>query len=130
MMNESLGQAYGELSNRNKQLAAELAAVKEENERLTRELAVRDRAMEIWESYGMGDGSYLWSPSPLPTTYNKVQMEGAFLCVYKTITPGEYPPIYEKDIYGVFAGRIVKLKTVTGKVVPAQPERVEWPEEK
>jgi hypothetical protein len=37
---------------------------------------------------------------------------------------------YRRDIYGVVDGKIALIKTVTGKVVPAQRERVEWPEDK
>jgi hypothetical protein len=38
--------------------------------------------------------------------------------------------IYYRDIYGVVNGKIALIKTITGKTIPAQPERVEWPEEK
>lgn len=36
---------------------------------------------------------------------------------------------YFRDIYGVVNGKIALIKTIEGKTITAQPERVEWPEE-
>lgn len=63
-----------------------------------------------------------------------VERDGKNLIVYRTIDPivkeayGEpVYPTYYKDIYVARNDSVVLLKTVQGKRIPPQPERIEWP---
>lgn len=48
---------------------------------------------------------------------------------YYTDTMATPAPRQWKCIYGVKDGKIVWLRRVDAKVTPAQPEKVEWPED-
>ncbi len=50
--------------------------------------------------------------------------------VYASIPPQSPPDEIWRDVYGVKDGKIVFLRKEEPKVIPAAPERIEWPSSK